>query len=246
MSRLPKKKEGELLGAGHINLLSKASEQILKKGSGGYGFQGAGGQFSGLPPHAQRVGIITNVDNSPIVEFKLRYFDSEDTTETANGSWVTDDNSGPYYLDENAIDSSFSVDDKVVVWWDAQRNMWAPAGSGGAGSGEIRFLITDTSPGLGESATGCDWVEATVTAVTCSGAGVSVGDTVYILDPEYCHFVMPDIGLIGLNGVAHYIQNPFEYNDFEDCAPPYDAFADGCVWAVVSLCCAEEQVYDAS
>lgn len=148
MPKLPRKKEGDTLGAGHINTLSRAAEHVLGPGMGMYGSQ-LGGKFSGLAPYVQRVAIITDDGNDPIFEFRLRYFDPDDDTETDEGSWKTNQDEGPYFIDANALDSSLSVDDKIIVWWDPQRNMWVPAGGGGGKEPDILRVKNET---------GCDFL----------------------------------------------------------------------------------------
>lgn len=129
----------------------------------------------------------------------------------------------------------------------AQRRRQTPVLRGEAGSGapRIRFTVLATDFTVGLGALGCDHVIALVTHVSCGGAGVSVGDEVKVYDPEYCHFNLPIELLVGLSGTAtkmdadSYLEG-LDY--FLYCLE--EVRADGCIWMIDTLCCAEEEYID--
>lgn len=68
--------------------------------------------------------------------YRVRHqFFNQDT-----GLYVTDTDDNLYCLDGSGF-GTFSVDDQLTAWWDAQRGMYRPAGTGA--SGEIAIGKTD-------------------------------------------------------------------------------------------------------
>ena len=119
---------------------------------------------------------------------------------------------------------------------------WIPLPSGGSGAPRIRFTILSTAFTVGEGALGCDHVIGLVNHVSCTGAGVSVGDEVKIYDPEYCHFNLPIELLVGLSGTATLMDSASYQEGLDyvvDCLA--EIRADGCIWMIDTLCCSEEE-----
>lgn len=101
----------------------------------------------------------------------------------------------------------------------------------------IRFKVLAAGPFLGDLAIECDSVVAEVIDVSCSGAGVDVGDEVIIWDPSRCNFNIPLETLIGSHGWATKMIN--DTYGATDCL--YDLEAEGaCRWVVTTLCCVED------
>ncbi len=118
------------------------------------------------------------------------------------------------------------------------------AGGGGVGHVRIRFTIESTSFAVGLGQTGCDFVNATVTYISCAGSGVAVGDEVHIFDPEYCHFNLPIEILVGLCGTATQMDSAAFLSrtsyGLADCT--YELAGASCMWMIDTLCCAEEEL----
>lgn len=110
-------------------------------------------------------------------------------------------------------------------------------GKGGGGAPQIRFEVTAASPSQGNDQVECDYVTAEVLAVSCGGAGVSVGDEVVVWDPSRCQFAIPIEVLVGTHGWATRMVNATE--GITDCLD--ERLAQGsCLWMVTTLCCCEE------
>ena len=233
MPKLPNKKEGDLLSAGHVNFLTRAAEMVLGPDHGGF-VNSQGGAISGLPPHQQRVGIITDTTDAPIYEFRLRYFDPDDDTDTADGSWVTDEDSGPYYVDGNALGGTFSADQKLIVWWDAQRSLWVPGGTGGGGGDTqiLSFLIVSSDP-----TTRSALAEIRTKAFEGEAYGSILNDTVVnVYDLNGCWLNEPNVDLTGRYGDA-----VLTYITQEAADLFFSGYAPAKYWRVIGLCCAEPE-----
>lgn len=127
----------------------------------------------------------------------------------------------------------------VDIRWNESRGVWV-AGAGG-NTEIIKFTITQAGDAIGENATACDYVLATVTDVGCTTSENVIGDTgVKIFDDDLCFFNLPLNILIGLKGTAERFANPFFGNtDITDCIA--ETAAEGaCRWVVTGLCCGEE------
>jgi len=246
---LPKKSSGDALSANHVNKLSEAAESALRFVPGG-GLHGAPEQVVAPAPFVQRVMEVVSgtcdwegdpafadqYSNDQIYQIRPKFYES------TLGRWVINEEEGPYCLDASAVNQIYAVGSTLVAYYDPQRGAFIPVVSGSSGSETIHFEIIDIGKDLGKNATGCDFVEAVVTQITCGGGTVAVGDEVRIWDPEYCHFNIPRDLLIGLHGVANKMDNPISAYDLDqlvDCQ--YQVLAEGdCRWLVEHLSCAEQ------
>lgn len=124
-SNLPEKKEGDRLGAAHINELNRAARLTFQRSSGSYGAGGVLSGGSGLPHFVLRHCVITALgyfgdDDEHIYTIKMIYFDPDSKT------WKTDDYGGQYLLDDRQNETWYVVGDKIQAYFDAQRDGFVP------------------------------------------------------------------------------------------------------------------------
>lgn len=144
--------------------------------------------------------------------------------------------SGNTFHPEAAWNPSLWKSGPVDFRWDETRGVWKTSGGGAE---IIKFTVTSPGNNIGQNATACDNVIATVTDIGCSTTTASVGDTgVIIYDDELCYFNLPVSLITGLKGTAQKFVNPFSGSGV-DCLD--QAAAQGaCRWVVTGLCCGEE------
>src|SRR5688572_13717458 len=127
LNNLPDKKKGDKPpGARHINTLNEAARRVLNEPTVGYGMGGYGGGSANFPPWIQRRAIIVAEDYElgeaddieGVYEIRLRYYDGE--------AWATDDEGSTLFLDCTDTELEFDEDDKLVVYFDVQRDMYLP------------------------------------------------------------------------------------------------------------------------
>lgn len=116
MTALPKKKEGDQLGAEHVNELSRAAEMFLNQGA------------SNPRAFPMRQVEVTETDydgDTDLYTCVPRYYDGD--------GWVIDDETViGYPFDPSADENvSYSVGDKVAAYFDDQRSAYIPIKSGG-------------------------------------------------------------------------------------------------------------------
>lgn len=122
---------GDRLSAAEVNRWTRVARRIAaaRNGSNQYGQQTASMLgASGQPPFFQGVVEVVGqyLDQKGIYEIYPRYFDRD------LNQWRTDQSSGTWLLDANSLELSLSAQDKLVAFWDDQREMFIPLGSGGA------------------------------------------------------------------------------------------------------------------
>lgn len=129
---LPRKKEGDALGATHVNYLSDATERFNEQVGHGYGVS-SDGHHTSLPPFNQRTFAVSALGcdgNAAYYTIKPRYYDS------ANGTWATDTDADGFCLDPTDFGLEYAVDDILTAYWDEQRGAWIPmSGAAGGSSG---------------------------------------------------------------------------------------------------------------
>lgn len=123
MGKFPIKKEGDNLGAEHVNWLTGGVEKLMYPPSGGYQVGG-----SGLPPFSLQSFEVVEVGcdgNSSLYRIVPRYWDN------GTSAWVTDDSTGDkgYCLDPADTGQTYEVEDKVQAYYDAQRGAYVPLSS---------------------------------------------------------------------------------------------------------------------
>lgn len=123
----PRKKEGDRLGAGHLNSLSAAAEQYLASAVGGFQL-GTNKGTSGLPPWSQASFEITALgcddETDPdVYTIKPYYFDPD--TET----WTLDDDHLGFCLDDRLVQTGYEVGDVVQAYFNSQRGAFVPLSS---------------------------------------------------------------------------------------------------------------------
>lgn len=216
----PHKKEGDILGAGHINKLNRVAKDFTSLFGGSFGMTKEG-QQSNLPPFMQiPVEVINEFcdegtgdgEDTDLVEIRPLYYDFDDK------EWKINDNSGPYCLDPTLFDLDLSEEDQLIAWWNPQRAMFIPMNPG-TSCDVIRFQISSMT-------------ETNVSALvdilsrTCGCEKVpqeTDAGQVIVIDALECVFDELNADLIGRMGYAKYMDDP----------------TDGCQWEVTMLCCAD-------
>lgn len=99
----------------------------------------------------------------------------------------------------------------------------------------IQFRITAAGPFAGTGIAECTSVVATVLEVTCSGAGVEVGDEIYVWDPRRSWFDIPMEILIGAVGTAVRMKTDTSFECLDS-----DSEEATCRWVCLVLSCTEE------
>ncbi len=117
-----------------------------------------------------------------------------------------------------------------------KRARWHGRGGGG-GTLSVRFQVEAAGPFLGDINTPeCDFVVATILALSCGGSGVAIGEEVNVWDPSRCHFNLPIATLVGAHGFAVNMVSDLTGVDCID----ERASEGACHLVVVNLCCTEE------
>ncbi len=209
----PKKQEGDILGAGHVNDLSDHVQRV-SSGLGGSFNMGDGNNTSNFAPFIQiPVVVITEgcEGDADLYEVQPLYYDF-DTNE-----WKTNETGTRYCLDPTAFDLTFSVDDRLVAWWYPQRSMFLPFVS--SGCTEIHFTIISANCGLKTALVQID-------SRTCGCSKAPEEDSygqLTVHDSMGCHLDEPNADLIDRKGAATYMQLNDEY--------------DTCQWEIDDICC---------
>jgi len=134
------------------------------------------------------------------------------------------------------ITTSVLAQDYLIVHRDKFGRWLAGVGAGG-GHSVISFEVISLAPYLVEISSACVAVNAEVLAVSCSAAGVAVGDLVLVYDPYGCWFTVPIDVLEGAHGVAMSMAKGSDW-DVPFCVE--DIGEGSCYWMVNHLCCMED------
>jgi hypothetical protein len=129
MTKLPRKVEGDSLGAKHVNQLSEAAEKFMSMQRT---------NNAGLAPFVQQqcevVAIGCNgVDDTGTEDdsdfdpaqadlYTIRVYFWNSTA----GNWVRDDQGAGYCLDDKLVQTGYEVGSKLVAYFDPQRNTYIP------------------------------------------------------------------------------------------------------------------------
>lgn len=152
LERFPIKKEGDRLGAGHVNELSQVAETFAKTRPGTFlSGRHTGTQYSlsGPPLGYQFVGIISDNEawegdeaGSGYYLVKVRWFSHDDN------QWYTDDQK-EWILDATSIGDtgSLTVGTILIVSWDQQRGMYVPIT--GSTFSLTELMLAEDHPGRG-------------------------------------------------------------------------------------------------
>ncbi len=140
MEKYPVKREGEILGATHVNDLSEAAEAVdFFLPRSGSNLSGRKGQVSARRRWLQDYFevIIDNGDGElqtnddglvvPRYEIRPRYFDP------VGKAWSTDNNTGTDFLDASEFGDEIAAGDIVCAYWNTQRGTYVLSASGGGG-----------------------------------------------------------------------------------------------------------------
>lgn len=71
-------------------------------------------------------------------------------SQTPTSPWETDDDGYPHFMDAREANTSFSVDQRALVYFDKQRGMWLPVNQG---TGDILVAKSDAAISKGDSGT---------------------------------------------------------------------------------------------
>ena len=139
MATFPDKKEGDDLGASHVNWMTHGVQRM-------YGLQGSNKKSflvngSGIPAiDIQMFDVVEEDlnDNEDHYRVVSRYWD------VITQSWKSGNSSSSrgFILDASDTDQSFEVDDKVQAYFNPQRGAYIPLTAGG-GSQRIEFVIEE-------------------------------------------------------------------------------------------------------
>ena len=233
--KFPEVEPGQPIKASRANEEGRVLERVARMlpGTGMSGRHGGSLLQFGRTKDARLATLkVTDDADAPVYLGVFRLYNFE------TGAWT--DGTKPWKIDAGAVGTTLARNNIIVAYYDRKRGAFIPVvgGSGGAGARVIRFQILAAGPYLGDMVSAeCDSVRAEVLDVSCSGAGVNVGDEVTIWDPSRCHFNIPIEMLLGANGMA--VEMVSDIEGVVDC---YDALQEegACLWMVQSLCCTED------
>jgi hypothetical protein len=134
---MPFKKEGdEHPGAHHVNLLSRAAQEVLSMGMGSHSHGDITRGDRAQPTWKQRRAEITDSTefrgNTDHMTFQYLYWDGTDWVKDTDNDWELD-----------PLDQSFSDGDKLIVYWDSQKGIHIPIVGAGGGATLARGVVTD-------------------------------------------------------------------------------------------------------
>lgn len=124
----PVTKRGDRLTHQHVNKLSDVCRRVGKGIRGPYINSHSGGSADSLSIAApfRMEQVIVDSDNSDgTYTIKFRYYDHGATSPT----WKTSDEDPPYILDATESGLAFLVGDKLIAYWNAQRDAFMPFGT---------------------------------------------------------------------------------------------------------------------
>ena len=139
-------KPGDRLTADHVNALNKAARVVEAISPGSFQNTAMGTNVPLEPFSMHRViiveedydvGLANNLNDC--YEIRLLYYDFDDRR------WYADDQSGPYFLDGSDFGAQ-EVGNKLVAYWDQQREMFVPTSSPATAMQIIMFTIVDLIP----------------------------------------------------------------------------------------------------
>lgn len=129
MTKLPRKVEGDSLGAKHVNQLSEAAEKFMSMQRT---------NNAGLAPFVQQqcevvaigcngiddAGTEDDSDSDPAQAdlYTIRVYFWNPTT----GNWVRDNQGEGYCLDDKLTQTGYEVGSKLIAYFDPQRNAYVP------------------------------------------------------------------------------------------------------------------------
>ena len=185
--KFPEVEPGQPIKASRANEEGRVLERVARMlpGTGMSGRHGGSLLQFGRTKDAKLATLkVTDDTDAPVYLGVLRQYNFE----TEN--WT--DGTKPWKIDTGPVDITLAVGDYVVAYYDRKRGAFIPVVGGGGGGGGGQRRRFELGPYLGDMVSAeCDSVRAEVLDVSCSGAGVNVGDEVTIWDPSRCHFNMP-------------------------------------------------------
>ena len=118
----PHKSPGDILTAKHINDLSSVARRIAPHlpGSNVDGLSSSVHSLSSGRPHVQQNVIVTQSLGSDQYKVRLRYY------KESTGSWATLTSANEFPMDASESGQTFSINDKIVVYWHEQRGKFIP------------------------------------------------------------------------------------------------------------------------
>jgi hypothetical protein len=188
------KKQGDLLRVGHVNKLSDHARKFERASFSGLNMFHSGSVFNVASPNPTHLYTAVISDNkisatcpedAGLYLIKMLFFQHD------KGRWVIESNK-PWPMDERGVNfgevPTYSVDDIVTVYWDAQRRMFIPAKASPPGTYVEIEYIDDPARGFLMSSYGVclgrmvtfkpaeDWnTQYTSPTILTYGANVFVG-----------------------------------------------------------------------
>lgn len=143
---LPRKQEGDRLGATHVNLLSQTTERFNQMFPGSHSMgRFPGGEGANFDRMQVRRAEVTDTadyfDDTELDTIQLMYYDFE---ESGDDKWKKDDpgdNAGDWPMDHLGVD--YANGTKLIVYYDVQRGAWIPISSAVGGAKWIEGLVID-------------------------------------------------------------------------------------------------------
>lgn len=199
----PEKKKGDLLGAGHVNALSRIANQFASMGAGS-SVHSAGGQVFGavstVPRRLQISGVLPVPANPTWPCDVAQYQVTPQYWNIDTKVWTNNPNEGPYCMDGANIAVGLAIADIVIGYWDNTRQTYvaitgkiASDNGGGGGSGdtsgscccdELNCLSVSTIPLLGSlKPTYYEFTQGSLVC-GCTPPGRAIGSVqLYDVDP---------------------------------------------------------------
>lgn len=204
----PDKKEGDVLGASHVNKLNRVGRAFNSMTGGSYGYS-KDGQPTNIAPFIQYPVEIIKLScdgDSSLVEVHPLYFDFDGD----GPKWKKNGNAGPYCLDPTVYDDTsvtppvsaldLAKGDRITAWWDPQRNMFLPMPPGVTCT-TIHFKIISADCILKTAL-----VQIEFRSAGCSKAPEETAlGRVTVHDSMECHLDEPNADLVDRKGAATYM-----------------------------------------
>lgn len=234
MTKLPRKVEGDSLGARHVNQLSEAAEKFMSMQRT---------NNAGLAPFVQQQCVVVAIGCNGVDDTGTADDSDSDPTQvdlytirvyfwdSISNAWVLDDQGEGYCLDDKLVRTGYTVGSKLIAYFDPQRNAYIPISSGGPSETQIiNFQIVSSDP-----TTRSALVQIEQRAFRGKVYGSILNDeVVYVYDTRGCYLNKRNEDLTGRFGeaVLMYTDDAAAELHFSNQYEPPERY-----WCVQDLCC---------